>query len=61
MRQAQQDAMREGRARAHQQRIANAIERVRAYRHWLATGSDPRRIPEIPSDQDFRLARGRQA
>jgi hypothetical protein len=53
--------MAEGRRKAHQQRVANTIERVRAYRYWLAKGSDPRMIPEVPSDNDYRLARGRQA
>jgi hypothetical protein len=57
----QQEAMAEGRRKAHQQRVANAIERVRAFRCWLAQGSDPRTIPEVPSDNDYRLARGRQA
>jgi hypothetical protein len=56
----QQQAMAAGRARAQQQRVANAIERVRKYTLWLATGSDPRTIPEIPSDADYRMARGRQ-
>jgi hypothetical protein len=55
----QQKAMREGQIRAQRQRLAHAIERVRAYRLWSATGADPRTIPEIPSDNDFRLARGR--
>ncbi len=55
----QQQAMAEGRRRAQQQRIANAIERVRRFTLWLAQGSDPRTIPEIPSDADYRMARGR--
>ena len=55
----QQQALREGQIRAQRQRVANAIERVRRYRLWSASGGDPRAIPEIPSDNDFRLARGR--
>jgi ferric-dicitrate binding protein FerR (iron transport regulator) len=50
--------MREGRQRAERQRRREAIARVRAYEAWLKAGSVLRRIPAIPSDADYRTARG---
>jgi hypothetical protein len=57
---AQQSAMRAGKIRAQQQRVGEAIEKVRRYLLWTANGSDPRTIPEVPSSAEFRMARGRQ-
>ena len=54
---AQLQAMQAGRRRADRERLRNAIDRVRNYERWLRTGSVLRRIPEIPSDADYRIAR----
>lgn len=52
---AQQDAMARGRKRADAVKRREARVRVRAYQRWLSKGG---RIPEIPSDADYRIARG---
>jgi hypothetical protein len=31
---------------------------VRAYKQWLRAGSEFRKAPPVPSDAQFRLARG---
>ncbi len=56
MTEAQKRAMQEGRRRAFEERRGHAEARVRAFRGWLAAGSELRLIPEIPSDRDFELA-----
>lgn len=50
-------AMREGRERVRAKHRQMATERVDVYLKWLKSGSDLKRIPPIPSDADFRLAR----
>lgn len=55
----QKTALRKGRERATRQRRRDAIRRVARYQAWLKAGSNLRSIPEIPSDADYRIARGR--
>lgn len=44
------------RARAAQER-RDRIRRVRNYERWLAQGAVLRKIPQIPSDADYVVAR----
>jgi hypothetical protein len=54
----QQQKMRDGRERSRKQRAREARARVRQYTRWLNAGCPKGRIPDIPSDSDYRLARG---
>lgn len=48
-----------GREAAAKERDRRRIIRVKAYETWLARGSVPADIPEIPSDDDYEYARKR--
>jgi hypothetical protein len=56
--------LRQGRERYQQaekrRRRREALARVKAYRAWLEAGSDLRRMPAVPTDSDFKLARGQR-
>jgi hypothetical protein len=42
-------------------RSREAIARVKAYEKWLKSGSDFKKMPEVPSDNDYKLARAKGA
>lgn len=52
-------ALRRGAVAYRRRERASAVARVRAFQRWLRAGSPLSRIPEVPSDNDYRLARGR--
>jgi hypothetical protein len=56
--------LRTGRERYQRQaqavRRRDAVRRVRAYERWLKAGSPPGCCPPIPSNADYRAARGQQ-
>lgn len=49
--------MQRGAQRVRQQHRRTAVRRVRAYQQWLKSGSPLNRVPVIPSDHDFKIAR----
>lgn len=50
--------MRAGQLRYLKWKRDRAIARVEAYHRWLREGSTLRLIPAVPSDSDYKLARG---
>jgi hypothetical protein len=53
--------MQAGRERAQREREVESVRRVGEYRRWLLAGSPSQRIPEVPSDGDYAVARRRAA
>lgn len=53
-------ALKAGRERAKRQRRREAVKRVRAFQRWCKRGSPmgAGQVPPIPSNADFRIARG---
>lgn len=49
--------MQRGRIRARTRKEREAISRVRAYEAWLREGGNFRRMPPVPRDWEFRVAR----
>lgn len=50
-------AMQAGRRRMLDAKAEHARRRVEAFTTWLKAGSRLRDIPEVPTDDDYRLAR----
>ena len=54
-------AMARGRERKRREDDRVAVRRVLAYTRWLQSGSVLSKIPEIPTDRDYAIARRRRA
>lgn len=50
-------AMQAGRRKKRDARAEQARKRVQAFTQWLKAGGRLRDIPEVPSDEDYRVAR----
>lgn len=52
------NALEVGRRKHVTEQRKRAIARVRVYENWLRSGARMARIPPIPSDNDFKVAKG---
>jgi hypothetical protein len=57
MDEAHKKAMQKGRERVNREKRKEAVKRVEAWTKWLKAGSDLKKIPEVPTDADYRIYR----